>query len=389
MGYYFWKGVDAKGLPLEGTLEANNASEGKKSLNYKKILQVEIEHVPSFLLKRQLEDRVVMELLTQLHRLLNSGVDLNDSLTFMLRNQSDLRMSYLLCTVRQDIQEGRSLSKAFQRHSAIPIIFVHLLEVAESSGRLLNVLQVLLQFFSFQDKIHREQKKLLNYPLVIFSIGSLLFLGLLLFVVPMFKRMYGAMGDDLFWVTKGLLALSDSMRFNSLYWILGASGTVIFLMLLNRRIGWKWLLYLFPGGSKIIHATRMLFYSRSIEIMLNSGVHLHNTLTLLDSLFPPSLRPRAEQVHQELSAGKTLQEAYSHSNLLPAFMVRLIALGESSGHLASAYDRIAVHYQEQLEKIMEKLNSRVEPVCMVLISGLVLLVLLAIYLPMFRMADTL
>ena len=96
-----------------------------------------------------------------------------------------------------------------------------MIEVAESSGRLAEVLGMLLEFYQFQEKIIQEQKRLLNYPLVIFSIFIVLSLGAVVFIVPMFERMYSGLGDELFWLTRLLVDFSDSLRINPAKWVLG------------------------------------------------------------------------------------------------------------------------------------------------------------------------
>ena len=104
-----------------------------------------------------------------------------------------------------------------------------MIDVAESSGRLPEVLEMLLEFYQFQQSIIQEQKRLLNYPLVVFSIFIVLSLGSIIFMIPMIKRIYIGLGDELFWLTRVLLNLSDSLRIHSKNWILGTliCGTLL------------------------------------------------------------------------------------------------------------------------------------------------------------------
>ena len=117
------------------------------------------------------------------------------------------------------------MRSALRHYQAFPQIVAKMIEVAESTGRLTEVLGMLLEFYQFQQKMILEQKRLLNYPLVVFSIFIVLSLGAVIFMVPMFKRMYAGLGEDLFWLTRALVKLSDSLRFNPEAWIL---GTLVF-----------------------------------------------------------------------------------------------------------------------------------------------------------------
>ena len=96
-------------------------------------------------------------------------------------------------------------------------------------------------------------------------------------MVPMFKRMYAGLGEDLFWLTQALVKLSDSLRFNPEAWILGTLFSVIIIVCVYRLFGWYWLLNLIPGGKRLQQSVQMLFYSRSMEIMLLTGVHAGGT----------------------------------------------------------------------------------------------------------------
>ena len=107
----------------------------------------------------------------------------------MVHEQEDRFLSFLLCRMSEDLRNGLSLSNALQRYHAFPKLVGKMIEVAESSGRLSEVLGRLLEFYQFQQSIIQEQKRLLNYPLVVFSIFVVLSLGSIIFMVPMFKRM--------------------------------------------------------------------------------------------------------------------------------------------------------------------------------------------------------
>ena len=104
-------------------------------------------------------------------------------------------------------------------------------------------------------------------------------------MVPMFKRMYAGLGEDLFWLTRALVKLSDSLRFNPEAWILGTLFSGAIIIFVYRMFGWYWFLNLIPGGKRLQQSVQMLFYSRSMEIMLLTGVHLQEALALAEEMF--------------------------------------------------------------------------------------------------------
>ena len=280
--------------------------------------------------------------LLQLHRLLKSGVELDDALSFAIHEQKDRLLCFLLCQACQDLRSGLSLRAALKRHQAFPLILGKMIEVAESSGRLAEVLGMLLEFYQFQEKIIQEQKRLLNYPLVIFSIFIVLSLGAVVFIVPMFEHMYSGLGDELFWLTCLLVDFSDSLRINPAKLFLGTLLFAAVIYVFYRTVGGYWLLNLIPGGKHVQEKIRLLFYSRSMEIMLSTGVHLQEALVLAEEIFPGVLRRRISPVRKAVDSGKQLHEAYSMVPFFSPMFVKLVALGESSGHLSLSFTRIGM-----------------------------------------------
>ena len=387
MGNFYWEGTDKQGSLHEGALESHSREAAKKHLLQEGYYRVRFWKIQQSYLHSSLNNTEITEFLLQLHRLLKSGVELDDALGFAIQEQKNNVLSFLLCRIRQDLRDGLSMSSALRHYQAFPQIVAKMIEVAESTGRLTEVLGMLLEFYQFQQKMILEQKRLLNYPLVVFSIFIVLSLGAVIFMVPMFKRMYAGLGEDLFWLTRALVKLSDSLRFNPEAWILGSLFSGALIVFVYRLFGWYWLLNLIPGGKRLQQSVQMLFYSRSMEIMLLTGVHLQEALALAEEMFPKLLRKRIAPVREAVDSGKSLCDAYAMVPVFSPMFVKMVALGESSGHLPSSFARIGSHNQESLKKIMAWASTLIEPLLMILIALGVLGFLLSMYLPLFRMAE--
>jgi type II secretory pathway component PulF len=387
VGNFYWEGTDKQGSLHEGALESHSREAAKEHLLQEGYYRVRFWKIQQSHLHSSLNNTEITEFLLQLHRLLKSGVELDDALGFAIQEQKNNVLSFLLCRIRQDLRDGLSMSSALRHYQAFPQIVAKMIEVAESTGRLTEVLGMLLEFYQFQQKMILEQKRLLNYPLVVFSIFIVLSLGAVIFMVPMFKRMYAGLGEDLFWLTRALVKLSDSLRFNPEAWILGSLFSGALIVFVYRLFGWYWLLNLIPGGKRLQQSVQMLFYSRSMEIMLLTGVHLQEALALAEEMFPKLLRKRIAPVREAVDSGKSLCDAYSMVPVFSPMFVKMVALGESSGHLPSSFARIGSHNQESLKKIMAWASTLIEPLLMILIAFGVLGFLLSMYLPLFRMAE--
>jgi type II secretory pathway component PulF len=387
VGNFYWEGTDKQGSLHEGALESHSREAAKEHLLQEGYYRVRFWKIQQSYLHSSLNNTEITEFLLQLHRLLKSGVELDDALGFAIQEQKNNVLSFLLCRIRQDLRDGLSMSSALRHYQAFPQIVAKMIEVAESTGRLTEVLGMLLEFYQFQQKMILEQKRLLNYPLVVFSIFIVLSLGAVIFMVPMFKRMYAGLGEDLFWLTRALVKLSDSLRFNPEAWILGTLFSGAIIVFVYRLFGWYWLLNLIPGGKRLQQSVQMLFYSRSMEIMLLTGVHLQEALALAEEMFPKLLRKRIAPVREAVDSGKSLCDAYAMVPVFSPMFVKMVALGESSGHLPSSFARIGSHNQEALKKIMAWASTLIEPLLMILIALGVLGFLLSMYLPLFRMAE--
>jgi type IV pilus assembly protein PilC len=387
MAHFYWEGSDKHGNPHEGALESPNQTEAREHLQQEGFFRVRFWKIQQSSLNKVLSNSEVTEFLLQLHRLLKSGVELDDAFSFAIQEQKDRVLCFLLCRARHDLRSGLSLNAALQRYQAFPSILGKMIEVAESSGKLTDVMGMLLEFYQFQETIIQEQKRLLNYPLVIFFIFISLSLGSIVFIVPMFKRMYVGLGEDLFWMTRLLMDLSDSLRFNPTGWILGTLLFTAIIYAVYRTMGWHWLLNLIPGGRHLQEKVRLLFYSRGMEIMLSTGVHLQEALVLAEEMLPRLLRRRISPVREAVDSGIPLHEAYAMVTFFSPMFVKLVALGESSGHLPSSFARIGMQNQESLKKILSWINTLIEPVLMIVIAAGILGFLLSMYLPLFRMAE--
>ncbi len=388
MSCFFWKGFDIHGNSLEGAEESSSEEKILQKLRSSSIFSVTLERIPEHKLNVPLKEDTLIHFLTQIHRLLDSGLELVDCLNFLIQYQSSPFFSYLLCSMKQDLQDGKSLTAAFQRHQkCFPLIVNYLIEVADKSDRLPEVIEEMLIFFKFQQKFSQQRRKLLTYPIIVSGVAFILVLGILIFVIPMFKTMFTSFKDDLPMTTQWLISISDSLHSIPHIWLLVGIVLGLIIFLIHRHLGWGWLLRKIPPIHYIESSIRLLFYSQSVAIMLRSGVKLREALSLTEPLFPGNLQEEVKRVHRQIDAGALLVNAYSTTNVFPPIFVHLIAVGESSGHLASAFDRVVNIYEENLEKRMTLLNSMIEPIFILALACGILVILLSIYLPIFSMAE--
>ena len=193
----------------------------------------------------------------------------------------------------------------------------HLIGVFETSENLHLEFRQLLDFFQERLRLRNEQLKLFYYPLVVgtfFVLAS----GIVVFVVPMFKCIYSNHRPDLFWMTRVLVRLSDSIYNEPVLWFLGVVGLVAGIGIAVRFSGWEGLLNAFPGCAGLDRLSRMLLYSRSMELQLNCGIPLEVALLESERLFS-SHQKNLKKVRSQIALGVSIQEAFSRHSGFPVY----------------------------------------------------------------------
>ena len=232
-----------------------------------------------------------------------------------------------------------------------------MLGVFESSGKLKEGLGQLLKFYESELDLRNEQIKLIHYPIVLGLFFLVLGSGLLLFVIPMFKSLYHRLGPDLFWLTRMLVKLSDS--------------------LLEQPLGF--------GQLDLL--SRMLLYSRSMELQLKSGVLLNDALVQAEHLFSGSQQKKLKKVRKDITSGVSVSEAFNRHSGFPEPVLKQLSMVQSVDDLGTGFEKNVQYYEESITRNTAKLNAMIEPLMMVFLAGMVLVFLLALYLPLFQLGE--
>ena len=219
MAYYFWHGLDFQGSRVSGAFKVPNRIDAIKKLRKKGIFRSRLHEISPYRLKSPVPLTQLVSILIQLERLQKSGFPLNRSLKFIVSETSDPPLAYALCKILQDLQQGHSFSQAWLSQTALPEMVGRMLGVFESSGKFKEGLGHLLKFYESELQLRNEQIKLIHYPIILGLFFLVLGSGLLLFVIPMFKSLYHRLGPELFWLTRMLVKLSDSLLEQPLIWL--------------------------------------------------------------------------------------------------------------------------------------------------------------------------
>ena len=228
---------------------------------------------------------------------------------------------------------------------------------------------------------------MLFYPVVVAGVSSLIFLGVLIFIVPMFESLFASFKSELPMSTQVIMAVSSSLRASPLVWLLGVSILGVIFKIWHQYLGFSMLLRWIPVFSKIEQSIQTLFYARSLALTIQSGLNFGTSLKLAESVISKDLLSEIQKIHHKINYGESLAKVYSDSKLFSPVFVHLVAMGESTGNLESAFEHIVEVNQEWLERRMNLVTSFIEPLSILAVACGVLFALISIYLPVFSAAQ--
>jgi len=325
--------------------------------------------------------------LSFLGRLLRSGIGLHLSLNEAISHFKAPTLKYHLCMVRDQLLEGESLGKALASTRAVPDMVTRTLVAAESSDRLAESIDELYELLQLRRNFLRDQRRLLLYPMTVLGVFLLLVLGMLVYVIPMFGRLYTVAGDQLFWPTQVMVGLSELLRGSREGWLaavllLGLGGLGI------RRYGKLGSIWAkVPGVRELRRKIQAMMYARAMSSGLHSGLPLTTCLQLMEPMLMDFQQPELSKLREQVEHGEGLGKSYQRVSGLGPRFANAVSAGEATGDLAGAFAHVSDDCRIEVEHTLGRFNAYLEPVLMILIASGVLVFLLSIYLPLFQVAE--
>jgi general secretion pathway protein F/type IV pilus assembly protein PilC len=396
-----YKGVDKSGKSVKGTLTANNTEEAKQKLRTQSIYYQTLSPTQrlSFegLSKRQMPNPVLSNFSRELSSYLNSGMTILTAIK-LLENQhkNEKRYSDFLDEVKTKIEEGQSLFNALnsQKIYQMPEFFLQSINVAGQSGKMVEVLVNMGNFFSAQSKIKKQVGNAIAYPLFIFIVAIGMSGFLITFVVPKITAIFKDTGQELPPITRFVLGASDFLMAHYIAILIGLLLFIVGFKLAYAkshlfRKSMDTTMLKIPVIGTLIQNYELGRFSYILSLILGSGVSYAQGVNLAVSTFNNrALKERFDAASQKVIEGNKLSNALQLTGGVPLkrnFM-QALALGEESSEVASILGNISQLYQEENEDRLKLLLSLLEPVMMLLIGAIVGVIVAAMLLPIFSMS---
>ena len=389
---YRWRGIDARGMPQQGTLQAPDA-ELAHALLRRNGVRVEQLQRQWWSRQKPLAGAEITSMTRQWAALIRAGVSLVPALEMLQRSATQPDLAPLLDQVRQDVENGQPLSQALGQHpQAFGPLYASMVHAGESAGILDTMMERLAQTLEKNEKLRSRLRAALTYPLVVIVLALAVLVLMLMYVVPVFEEVFQSFGAELPWSTRAVLGLSQAVSHGAPWAGLLA---LPLLALLKRQwqhpawqrqwhrrvLGW-------PGVGPLVRASVVARWAHTLSALLEAGVPLTEALPVAGRATGHPVYERInEHLQRRVAQGGRLSEGMAHTGRFPDMLVQLCATGEESGTLGLLLGKAAELMGEELDARVQALSSLIEPLIIVVLGGAIGVILVAMYLPIFRLGQ--
>jgi type IV pilus assembly protein PilC len=400
MPIFLWQAEAKKGESKKGEIDAADEAsvrgqlrrQGYKSITVKKKPKDLFADIP--FLQQKVTEKDVVVFARIFATMINAGLPLIQCLDLLGKQEQNKTFSKVISSIREDIEGGSTLTDALRKYPKIfDNLFVNLVAAGESGGILDVILQRLSGYMEKAMKLKSTVKGAMTYPIIVGVIAVVIIGGLLVFVVPMFQKMFEGMGGSLPAPTQFLVDLSQFLQNSYLY--IGAFMAALYFGFKRFYATEKGTLIVdalvlkAPVFGPLLKKVAVAKFTRTLSTMMQSGVPILEGLGIVSKTSGNKIIEIAlMKTRQSISEGKTIAEPLMEAGIFPAMVVQMIAVGEATGALDTMLAKIADFYDDEVDAAVGALTAMLEPLMMCILGPAVGFVLIAMYLPIFQAAST-
>lgn len=330
----------------------------------------------------------------QLSVLVGAGVGVVEALRLLSEQVGNKKLRNALVGVAKLVEEGSSLTAALRRYSNIfPEFIINLVEVGEETGELDLVLRRAADYYEKLAFIKGKVKSASFYPTFVLIIATIIVGGILTFIVPQFESIYKSFGGELPLPTQILINASKVLRENFLT-IFGVFllSAIVFLYLYRKNYNFREfihrILLRIPKFGEIFEKSALARFGRTMATLFSSGVPIERALEIsakVVGMIP--IEKAINQAKKDVLEGKTLWSSLRRTKKFPNMIIAMVKVGEETGRIDEMLNSIANFYEEEVDRLIEGLISLIEPMLIVVLGGIIGLILIALYLPIFKIGE--
>lgn len=391
---FYWHGFNLQGEESSGYIEADTLLLAKGLLHKQGIELSSIHNTSSLAFNSTINAKQEGQFLRQLATLVKASLSLNQALAIMIKGQNSLAMRAVIDALRRDLTKGLGLSESLMKQTKHfnPVI-IRLIQAGERAGKLESMLDQVASYTERLNQLRSKIKKALVYPLAIFLIAFIVSAGLLLFVVPEFDALFKSFNAELPWFTQLIIKISRNVQ------NLCMEGLLALVLLISGFIGLRkksprfkmildYLLLKTPYAGAIIKKAITARFARTLAISHSASLPILESLDAVKELMANQWYSKGiNAIQASLRMGEPLDKAIKQTGLFSILVVQMISIGEESGSLDNMLLNLANLYEENLNNQIDSLTNLIEPIIIILLGLLIGGLVVALYLPIFRLGS--
>jgi type IV pilus assembly protein PilC len=393
---FLWEGRDKRGVKLKGQQIASNPNLVRAELRRQGINPTRIRKKPKPLFGgagSRITAKEIAVFSRQLATMLKSGVPLVTSFQIISGGVKNPRMRIMVDKIRTEVEGGGSLYEALSEHPVqFDELYTNLVKAGEAAGVLDTVLDEIASYKERIESIKGKIKKALYYPIAVIGVAIIVSAILLIYVIPQFENIFASFGAALPAFTQAIIDVSRWLRSNGLFLLFGIIAFIAAFIIAKKRsrpfahfidrISLK-----IPIIGDILDKSAIARFCRTLAITFAAGVPLVDALKIVSGATGNSVYNTAtERIREDVAVGHQLQLAMQQTNVFPSMVIQMAAIGEEAGSLDEMLIKVAEAYEEEVNNAVDALSSLLEPLIIVFIGVIVGTMVIAMYLPIFKMA---
>jgi type IV pilus assembly protein PilC len=392
---------DSSGQRKEGIREASSSNEVLAFLREQDLTPISINELPESTKKkrqaarqRRVKSADLAALCWQLTTMVEGGIPITSALDTISEDVENLQLREILQQVLQKVEKGETFSESI---SAYPKVFNRLscalILAGETGGTMPTSLRRLAEYYDNRDKLAKKLKGAMAYPIFVVTFILLILIFIMTFIIPRFRVIFDQLGGELPGFTRAFMGVYDALRHNLIYIIVSLmiiiiSGVLIYSKTRKGHYLFSKIFLVLPLVGKLFKQAFVATFCRTMSTLVAAGVSVLEVLDILSEM-PNNdiIKSAITRTREHIVEGSNISMSMATSGFFPGLVVKMIQVGEESGSLPNVLDRTASYYERKVDSTITSLMSLLEPVMIVTIGAIVLVVVLALYLPIFSISD--
>lgn len=407
MASYYYNARTITGTIVKGKLLANDEADAKIKLRAKQLVVVSLRLITTEEVKGSEFEQAIQKLLApridskelkiftrQFSTLINAGIAIADALKILSEGPVSKLLKETLLQIRGSIDSGRRLSESMKKHDRVfDALYCNMIQAGEEAGIIDTILLRLSQYIEKNEKIKGQVKGALVMPLLILVVAFCVITGIIVFIIPKFQEFYAGSGKALPALTQMIIDLSLLIRTKWYVFILSLGGALgassFYLSTVDGKRNLDIFLISAPVFGPVVQKSSVARMTRTLSTLLSSGIGLIEAIDIASRTAGNYVIEKAlADCKEAVMVGKPFYVPLSRQKQIPPMVSQMVGIGEQSGSMDAMLAKVADFYEEDVESAVKAMTSLIEPLMMVFLGGLIAVILVAMYLPIFNLGDT-